>query len=171
MEREWPDEVLKTMVLMAIAYDMGGERGRAADITADALALAEPGGYIRIFLDEGDRMARLVSEAGDRGSRTPYVKKVLSAFVGERREGDFEHVPANQYQGSNSLTEPLSPREKEVLVLLAEGLSNREICDRLFLALDTVKGHNRRIFGKLDVKSRTEAVARARKLGLYKNNT
>ena len=171
VEREWPDEVLKTMVLMGIAYDMGGERGRAADITADALALAEPGGYIRIFLDEGDRMAGLVSEAGVRSNRTHYVQKVRSAFETERSEGDFEHVPANQNQGSNSLTEPLSPREKEVLALLAEGLSNREICDRLFLALDTVKGHNRRIFGKLNVKRRTEAVARARKLGLYKNNT
>ena len=64
------------------------------------------------------------------------------------------------------LIEPLSQRELEVLQLIAQGLSNREIGERLFLALDTVKGHNRRIFDKLQVQSRTEAVARARELGL-----
>ena len=64
------------------------------------------------------------------------------------------------------LVEPLSPRELEVLRLIAEGLSNQEIGARLFLALDTVKGHNRRIFEKLEVQRRTEAIARARELGL-----
>ena len=64
------------------------------------------------------------------------------------------------------LLEPLSERELEVLQLIAQGLSNQEIGERLFLALDTVKGHNRRIFDKLAVQRRTEAVARARELGL-----
>ncbi|WP_446483099.1 response regulator transcription factor [Cohnella xylanilytica] len=63
------------------------------------------------------------------------------------------------------MVEPLTPRELEVLRLSAQGLSNREIGERLFLALDTVKGHNRRIYGKLQVKRRTEAIALARKLG------
>ena len=66
----------------------------------------------------------------------------------------------------SSLVEPLSQRELEVLRLMAQGLSNREIGERLFLALDTVKGHNRRIYDKLQVQRRTEAVARARELGL-----
>ena len=64
------------------------------------------------------------------------------------------------------MIEPLSPRELEVLHLIAQGLSNREIGERLFLALDTVKGHNRNIYDKLQVRSRTEAVARAHELGL-----
>ena len=64
------------------------------------------------------------------------------------------------------LIEPLSQRELEVLQLIAQGLSNHEISERLFLALNTVKGHNRKIFGKLQVQRRTEAVARARELGL-----
>jgi LuxR family maltose regulon positive regulatory protein len=64
------------------------------------------------------------------------------------------------------MLEPLSERELEVLRLIAQGLSNQEISERLFLALDTVKGHNRKIFGKLQVERRTEAVARARELGL-----
>jgi LuxR family maltose regulon positive regulatory protein len=66
----------------------------------------------------------------------------------------------------SALVEPLSRRELEILQLIAQGLSNREIGERLFLALNTVKGHNRNIFGKLDVHRRTEAVARARELGL-----
>ena len=64
------------------------------------------------------------------------------------------------------MIEPLSERELEILKLIAQGLSNREISERLFLALDTVKGHNRRIFDKLQVQRRTEAIARARELGL-----
>ncbi len=64
------------------------------------------------------------------------------------------------------LIEPLTPRELEVLQLVAQGLSNQEIGERLFLALDTVKGHNRRTYEKLQVQRRTEAVARARQLGL-----
>ena len=67
---------------------------------------------------------------------------------------------------AQSLIEPLSQRELEVLRLIAQGLSNREISERLFLALITVKGHNRNIFRKLQVRRRTEAVARARELGL-----
>ena len=67
---------------------------------------------------------------------------------------------------SQPLIEPLSQRELEVLHLVAQGLSNREISERLFLTLSTVKGHNRQLFGKLQVQSRTEAVARARELGL-----
>ncbi len=66
----------------------------------------------------------------------------------------------------STMVEPLSQRELEILKLLAQGLSNREIGERLFLALDTVKGHNRRLFEKLQVQRRTEAIARARELGL-----
>ena len=78
-----------------------------------------------------------------------------------------EHKPSPPLAGpAPSLIEPLSQRELEVLHLIAQGLSNREISERLFLALDTVKGHNRKIFGKLDVQRRTEAIARARELRL-----
>ena len=83
-----------------------------------------------------------------------YVDKLLAAF------GKQKGVHPS------SLIEPLSPRELEVLQLIAQGLSNREISERLFIALVTVKGHNRKIFGKLEAKRRTEAVARARELGL-----
>ena len=150
----WQDELLKVLILQAIAHDAHGESERAMRLLAEALALAEPGGFIRIFVDEGPPMAQLLSEVADRGMMTDYVGTLLAAFETE------EEAPAQP------LIEPLSQRELEVLRLIAQGLSNREIGERLFIALSTVKGHNRRIFDKLQVQRRTEAVARARELDL-----
>ena len=92
-----------------------------------------------------------------------YIGKVLAAFEAEEQKREDTSSPPYLPQ---PLIEPLSRRELEVLHLIAQGLSNQEIGERLFLALDTVKGHNRKIFGKLQVQRRTEAVARARELGL-----
>jgi LuxR family maltose regulon positive regulatory protein len=86
----------------------------------------------------------------------------LAAFKGEMKD----ERPTASVPGSSFLIEPLSQRELKILQLIAQGVSNREIGERLFLALDTIKGHNRKIFDKLEVQSRTEAVARAHELGL-----
>ena len=126
------------------------------------LALAEPGGFIRLFIDEGLPMAHLLSEAATQGMMPDYTWKLLAVFKAEKQERE-DTLPQPAIQ---PLLEPLSQRELEVLHLIAQGLSNQEISERLFLALDTVKGHNRKIFGKLQVERRTEAVARARELGL-----
>ncbi len=128
----------------------------------DALAFAEPGGFVRSFVDVGIPMAQLLSTASAHLRMPAYVTTLQTAFEVEKR--NYEHGRA-QYAGQ-SLIAPLSHREMEVLRLITEGLSNHEIGERLFLALDTVKGHNRKIFGKLQVQRRTEAVARARELGL-----
>ena len=87
-----------------------------------------------------------------------YAAKLLVVFEVEKRQ--------SHDQPAQPLIEPLSHRELEVLRLISQGLSNQEIGEQLFLALDTVKGHNRKIFGKLQVQRRTEAVARAHELGL-----
>jgi LuxR family maltose regulon positive regulatory protein len=97
-----------------------------------------------------------------------YTAKLLAAFENvtkDERRRTKGNIPSLVARPS-SLVEPLSQRELEVLQLIAQGFSNREISERLFLALSTVKGHNRNIFGKLQVQRRTEAVARARELGL-----
>ncbi len=158
----WADERLRAMVLQAVALHLKGENATAVQLLAEAMALAEPGGFIRIFVDEGTPMAHLLSEAAAEGIMPDYVGKLLASFAAEGRkaEGKSSHPTAMR------LSEPLSQRELEVLQLMAKGLSNREIGERLFLALDTIKGHNRIIFGKLQVQRRTEAVARARELGL-----
>lgn len=158
--KDWPDGRLKVMALQAVALQAHGETNEAVRLLGDALALAQPGGFIRLFVDEGTTMAQLLSEALARGIRPEYCRTLLATFgteVGPREVGSRPAQP---------LIEPLSQRELEVLHLIAQGLSNREISERLFLALDTVKGHNRKIFGKLDVQRRTEAIARARELGL-----
>jgi LuxR family maltose regulon positive regulatory protein len=158
----WQDERLKVMVLQAVAHHARGEKDRAVQLLGDALALAEPGGFIRLFVDEGLPMAHLLSEASVRGITPHYVAKLLAAFEAEARKNEDK----SYLSPAQPLIEPLSPRELEVLQLMAQGHSNREISQRLFLALSTVKGHNRNIFGKLEVQRRTEAVARARELGL-----
>ena len=161
----WQDEWLKVMVLQAVAYYVLGDKKRAVQVVGEALTLAKPGGFIRIFVDEGQPMAQLLSETAGRRLMPDYVGKLLAVFEIEaakhQEKSYLPPVPSTQ-----PLIEPLSPRELEILQLVAQGLSNRQISERLFLALSTVKGHNRRIFDKLQVRRRTEAVARARELGL-----
>jgi LuxR family maltose regulon positive regulatory protein len=150
------------MVLQALALELKGEQDRALHVLGDALKLAEPGGIVRLFVDEGVPMARLLSNAAAQGITPDYVGKLLAAFEEEAKKSSDKSIPpTGQYP-----VEPLTHRELEILKLIAQGLSNREIGDKLFVALDTVKGHNQRIFGKLQVQRRTEAVARAHELGL-----
>jgi LuxR family maltose regulon positive regulatory protein len=166
--RGWEDERLKVMVLQVLALQACGETDAAVQLLADALSLAEPGGFIRLFVDEGLPMAHLVSTVTARGLMSDYIRKLLSAFhvEGRKREGTSHEPAATPGTPGQAPIEPLSQRETEVLQLIAQGCSNREIGERLFVALDTVKGHNRNIFSKLQVQRRTEAVARARDLGL-----
>ena len=162
----WENERLQVVVQQAIAHHAHGEKEKAIQLLDEALALAEPGGFIRTFLDEGEPMAQLISVAAARGIMPDYTRKLLAAFETEKHRITGES-PRIIPPSSQPLIEPLSQRELEILHLIAQGLSNREIGERLFLALDTVKGHNHRIFGKLQVHRRTEAVARARELGLF----
>ena len=157
--------VIEILVLQALAHEAQGNIPPALAPLERALTLAEPEGYVRIFVDEGRPMAQLLSETATHGIMLGYVGRLLSAFESEEQKSEDEsHLPP--VLPAQSLVEPLSHRELEVLRLIAQGLSNREISQRLFLALSTVKGHNRIIFSKLMVQRRTEAVARARELGL-----
>jgi LuxR family maltose regulon positive regulatory protein len=157
-----PQRLLLVIAVQSVVLFAQGEKDKAMQVLTEALALAEPGGYIRLFVDEGALMAQLLLESAARGIKTDYVAKLLAAFEADKRDG--EDKPALTPAGS--LIEPLSQRELKILQLIALGLSNREIGERLFLALDTIKGHNRKIFDKLQVQSRTEAIARAHELGL-----
>ena len=157
--------VIEILVLQGLTLEAQGDIPAALVPLERALALAEPEGYVRIFLDEGRPMAQLLSEAATRGIMPDYTGKLLAAFDAEGRI-DPDDSPPLATLASQPLVEPLSDRELEVLRLIAQGLSNREISERLFLAVITVKGHNRNIFRKLQVRRRTEAVARARELDL-----
>ncbi len=151
---------IELLILSALLAAKRSDDEAATDALCAALRLAEPGGLIRAFVDEGAACAALLAALPAATPHASYVQRLLAAFP---------PVAVDAADGSGTLTsliEPLSNREQEVLSLVAQGMSNAEISDRLFLSLHTVKGHNRNIFGKLGVRRRTEAVARARALGL-----
>jgi LuxR family maltose regulon positive regulatory protein len=159
----WVDERLKVLVVEAVAHHALGETDEAVQVVGDALALAEAGGFIRRFVDEGPPMARLLREAAARGIAPEYTQRLLAAFS---PAGPSQPRPGWVDGPHSALVEPLSGRELEVLHHLADGLSNQEIASRLYLSLHTVKVHSRNIYGKLDVHNRTQAVTKARALGM-----
>jgi len=153
------------MVLQMVAHHAHGGKDKAVQLLGDALAPAEPGGFICTFVDEGSTMIQPLSKAVTRGVMPDYTGKLLVAFKAEKQRRAGES-PLPTSPSLQPLIEPLGQRELEVLQLIAQGLSNREIGERLFLALNTVKVRNGNIYGRLQVQRRTEAVARARELGL-----
>ena len=158
--------VIEILVLQALARLAQGDTARAVSTLARALPLAEPEDYSRIFVDEGESMAPLLRSAASAGGASPeYAGELLAAFR-HPAEGPEPHIGANPPGGAQLLPEPLSERELEVLRLIAKGLSNREIAQELFVTPGTVKRHTHNIYGKLEVRSRTQAVARARDLNL-----
>lgn len=156
ISKNWADEQLKVMVLRAIAYQMQGKKRQAELMLDEGLLQAESGGFIRLFIDEGPPMKRLLQDVISSGVAPDYAQQVLAAFP------RFETSQASQL----TLMDQLSEREIEVMRCLAEGLTNQEIADRLYLSLYTVKAHARNIYSKLGVNNRTLAVARARDLGI-----
>lgn len=154
---------IQARVQLAKGYAIRGEIRQAVETLQEALRLAQANGVVRVFLDGGDTIRRLLmvvrSNLGASHPLAAYVRSILTYFVtGE------EAYPVVENDGN--LIEPLSDREREVLRLLADGLSNKEIAARLIISLATVKTHIANIYQKLDAASRTQAVARAEVLGL-----
>jgi LuxR family maltose regulon positive regulatory protein len=159
-------DLIEILVLRAVALWDSNEKEQAVGTLTRALILAEPEGYVRTFVDEGEAMGDLLSatlEARQRGrldvaGHVParYLAKLLAALA---QEGGSPGA-------DERLTEPLSERELEVLAFIAAGKSNQEIADKLFVSTSTVKTHINNLYRKLDTRTRTQAVARARELGL-----
>ncbi len=146
--------------LQALIWGRKGNHQAALECLQKALNLAEPQELMRIFLDEGEPMRDLLHAASARVKDerlVRFVRRLLADF-GAKLPSD---APAKQ-----PLISPLSPRELELLSLVAAGRSNKEIAHELYISLGTVKRHTVNIFNKLDVKNRTEAVAKAREMGL-----
>jgi LuxR family maltose regulon positive regulatory protein len=149
--------IIEILLLQALAQQIQGNISMALDPLKRALNLAEPEGYVRIFVDEGAPIAELLEKIIDTKvdvSRV-FVKKLLSLFRLNKL-----------LKKDNDLVEALSERELEVLRFISAGLSNKKIMDELFLSLSTVKTHIRNIYSKLNVHSRTEAIVRAKELNL-----
>jgi LuxR family maltose regulon positive regulatory protein len=157
--------VIEIRLLQALAYDIQQEETQALDALSQAVRLAEPEGYIRSFLDEGTPMATLLSRLRKRDQKrgpTAYLDILLAAF---EQEGKAHVQPIKQTKASH-LPAPLSKREREVLQLLVQGLSNQQIAQELVITLDTVKRHVRHIFSKLGVRNRLQALNKAKELAL-----
>ena len=147
--------LLGVTCLQALAYGKQGDVSTAVTHCQRALSLAEPGGYVRLFLDHQDAtLSRLLHQVAASGGVTAdYAHKLLV------------HLDPD-LTGDEPTIQPLSSRELEVLQYLATGLTNRQIADQMVVTINTVKAHTRRLYAKLDVSNRTQAVARARQLQL-----
>jgi LuxR family transcriptional regulator, maltose regulon positive regulatory protein len=157
--------VIEILVLQALAHETHGDISAALGALQQALTLAEPEGYVRLFVDEGMAMAILLEEAAKRWPAHRYVRRLLAAF-GAAREAD---QPAGAEDGmpvKQGSSEPLSERELEVLRLLRTELTGPEIARELTVSLHTVRTHTSNIYSKLGVDKRRAAVRRAEDLGL-----
>ena len=145
-------------VLRALAYKCQGDNPNAVSALHRALALGEPGGFVRTFADEGAAIIPLLRHAAVHGDYRDYAQRLLSAIEGDSATS----IPAQK-----EMIEELSDREIQVLRLVAAGLSNRDIGHQLFIAERTAKKHLTNILGKLQATNRTQAVDNARRMGLF----
>jgi LuxR family maltose regulon positive regulatory protein len=178
--------VLEILVLQALAHQAQGDLPAALVALERALTLAEPEGYVRLFVDEGEAMRLLILDfrfwhpegtrqqphAAEKVKLSVYVDKVLAAFGNEPAEAE-KLLLAEQSKITNpkskiqNLVEPLSERELDVLRLLGTDLNGPEIARRLMVSLNTMRTHTKNIYDKLGVNNRRAAVRRAEELDLF----
>lgn len=163
--------LIEGLVLLAGLYSMKGNRDAAQELLMKALALAEPERFVRVFIEEGGELMQLIASINrkldslatrnERPSKA-YLDKLLKSFP------DKINLPMepNLVIWKDGMVECLTPRELEVLCLISQGDSNREIAEKLYITISAVKKHAANIFGKLNVSNRTQAAAEARQLGL-----
>jgi LuxR family transcriptional regulator, maltose regulon positive regulatory protein len=164
----WVGDVIEFLALQALAQQMQGASTQALTTLGRALALAEPEGHVRLFVDEGAPMAALLAQSAERRARSDplfnYIEQLLRAFPEPQHQAQI--VGRSPPERSNALVEPLSERELDVLRLLAAGLESPEIARELIISVSTARTHIKNIYGKLGVHGRVQAIERARALGL-----
>jgi LuxR family maltose regulon positive regulatory protein len=156
-EGERTGSLIELLVLQALAHKEQGNIPAALAPLQEALSLAEPEGYVRMFVDEGPPMAHLLEEITKHGNASKYVRQLLTAFASA----------SDRTLVKQGLIEPLSERELEVLRLLRSDLNGPEIASELIVSLNTVRTHTKNIYSKLGVNSRRAAVSRAEELDLF----
>ena len=150
--------VIEILILQALAFQGKKETDRSLAALERALALAQPEGYVRMFLDESEPMTRLLCQVQSRQIGGSYAAELLSKI---------SKIPEMTQPSMQLLIEPLTTREVEVLKLIKAGCSNQDIAEQLVISIPTVKRHISNIYGKLGVESRTQAVAIGKELKLF----
>lgn len=158
--------VIEALVLRAPLWQAQGRAAAAQDDIGRALALAEPGGYVRVFTEQDAAMARLLASFAPPPNLQPYVKRLIATLPAPAETAAPEPVPSSPAPLVEPLVEPLSERELEVLRLMAEGLTYQAVAARLIVSVNTVRFHVKSIYGKLGVDNRTAALEQARALHL-----
>ncbi|MCH8309983.1 MAG: AAA family ATPase [Chloroflexi bacterium] len=154
--------VIEILVLQSLAYKAQGNLPNALVQLERALRLAEPEGFVRIFVDEGEAMRILLRHAAADGIAMAYAGRLLAAFGVDEQPADA----TSKRSGASMLAEHLTERESEILRLISVGMTNQEIAGQLVISVATVKRHITNIYGKLGVSHRTQATARANELRL-----
>ena len=150
--------VIEILNLQSLAFQGKKDTERALEVLGRALTLAQPEGYVRVFLDEGEAMTRLLCQAQSRQVGSGYVAELLSKI---------NRISGMTQPSMQLLAEPLTTREVEVLKLIEAGSSNQEISEQLVISIATVKRHISNIYTKLGVKSRTQALAIGKELKIF----
>jgi LuxR family maltose regulon positive regulatory protein len=155
-------ELVRLLALQAVVLDANGNRGTARSVLIEAVGLGAPSGYVRRWLDAGPGIRPLLRDLRDQSEAPREWHSYLDALL-EVCRITFADMAL---QSVGDILDPLTARELEVLRLICAGYSNQEIANELVVTLNTVKTHASNIYGKLDVRSRTQAVARVRELNL-----
>jgi LuxR family maltose regulon positive regulatory protein len=156
---------IEVLALQALLHDTQGDERAALALLQQAVALAERGGFVRLFVDLGPRLASLFTRLRQLGAAPGYVGRILQAF-GEVTPAALPKKPPGLGVDGIELIEPLTDREREILALLAQRLTDKEIAQALVISPLTVKRHASTIYQKLQVNGRREATAKALRLGL-----
>jgi LuxR family maltose regulon positive regulatory protein len=169
-EKRRVDFMIEIQALRALAFYAIGDGEAAIEALHNALSLAEPGNYMRVFVDKGEQMHELLQQLEERELERPYISTLISAFnemmVHPEPDTQLAIPQTSLARHSPELVDPLSEREIEVLRLLQTNLSSPEIADELVIAVSTVRTHIKNIYSKLGVHSRTQAVDEAKDLGI-----
>ncbi len=160
--------ILEALLVRAQMYAVLGEEQASQADVATAVALSQPEGFITIFLEEGEPVAQILTRLLDTNqledAKSDHAQKIFSAYPASVQAEVLPKIET--LSAADKLVEPLSQRELQILQLINEGYTNREIAERLVITLHTVKKHSSNIYSKLDVRSRTQAAAKARELRL-----
>jgi len=151
--------LINILLLQALAYHKQPQTDQAFEALERAIVLAEPGGWIRPFVEPGMEMFQLIGKFVDKQGTSNYVRKIFAAFGPEGDEGEDISVKT-----PSLLIEPLTNRESEILEMLGKRLTNKEIAEELYISVGTVQQHLNHIYAKLNVKGRRQAVAKAAEL-------